>query len=299
MINFTDFNILERDKVDAIFKVANFRTSDMSFANLYAWLGRFNSQMAVIEDTFFLRSRCSESDSCYMFPVGKMPLKGSIKMVMEDAKERNLNFKIIGATRKMFDLLNSEIPYFFEYQSDRDASDYIYLSEKLISLSGKKLQAKRNHINKFKSENPTWKYTKITEKTEIDNCFTMLKEWENAEKERLTKSQWYEYQAVRKMLENFEALKLTVGAIYVNDKIVAFSIGEALSEDCFVVHCEKAFSDINGAYTIMNQEFVKNEAINFKYINREEDLGIENLRKAKLSYQPEILLEKGKIVCSD
>jgi hypothetical protein len=231
-----------------------------------------------------------------MFPVGEMPLKSAINLIVDDAHERNLHFKIIGATREMYDLLSEEFTARFEFLPNRDASDYLYLTEKLISLSGKKLQSKRNHINKFKAENKNWAYRKITDDKGIADCITMLQEWEKVEKERLLETQQFEYQAIMTMLENFFILELVCGAIYVDNRIVAFSLGEQLTDDTFVIHCEKAFSGIQGAYSIINQQFVQNEASNFKYVNREEDLGIENLRKAKLSYQPEFILEKGQII---
>ena len=120
----------------------------------------------------------------------------------------------------------------------------------------------------------------------------MMDEWEN-EKEDKNRSLGYDYIATKLMLEHFDELQLRGGAIKVNGKIIAFTIGERLTNDTFVVHVEKAFADINGSYTIINREFIKHEASEFKYINREEDMGLDSLRQAKLSYQPEILLEEG------
>ena len=102
----------------------------------------------------------------------------------------------------------------------------------------------------------------------------------------------FDVQAVNLMLDNFDYLGLKGGLICVNGNIAAFTIGEQLTKDTFVVHVEKARTDIHGAYTIINQQFVENEMSEFTYVNREEDLGIENLRKAKMSYHPDILLEK-------
>lgn len=295
-MDFQTLKLSDKQKITEIFKKTNYRTSDLSFANLFAWIGKFNSQISIIENNFFLRSCCSEQDSCYMFPIVEMPLIQAIELIKTDALERNLNFKIIGATREMFENINKICPEEYTFLPDRNAYDYIFLSQNLINLSGKKLQSKRNHINKFLKENQNWQYIRIESQKTLNDCKKMLEEWEYVENKRLDVSQQQEYHAVITMLNNFKELELKIGAIYLKEKVIAFSIGEALTEDTFVVHCEKAFSNINGAYTIINQQFIVNEAKNFKYVNREEDLGIENLRKSKMSYYPEILLEKGKIV---
>ena len=120
----------------------------------------------------------------------------------------------------------------------------------------------------------------------------MLHEWMDVNGEDKDSSLEYDDLAATLMLENFDYLNLKGGLICVDGNIAAFTIGEELTEDTFIVHVEKAFTDIHGAYTIINQQFIENDASEYKYINREEDMGIENLRKAKLSYHPDILLEK-------
>ncbi len=171
--------------------------------------------------------------------------------------------------------------------------DYIYTSEKLINLSGKKLQSKRNHINRFKAQQTDWKYISITENpAEAVRCKKMLQKWYDINKESSDESLEDDFKATSLFLDNFEAMKLKVGAIEVNGEIIAFSMGAHLNEDTFIVHVEKAFADIQGAYPLINQQFVLNEASEYTYINREEDMGLPSLRKAKLSYRPDILLEK-------
>jgi hypothetical protein len=120
----------------------------------------------------------------------------------------------------------------------------------------------------------------------------MLDKWMDINIEEKDPSLLYDDFATTLMLDNFEYLGLRGGLICVDNKIAAFSIGEPLTEDTVVVHVEKAFTSIHGAYTIINQQFAENEVAGFTYINREEDMGIDNLRQAKLSYQPDILLEK-------
>jgi len=293
MLNFKSIQLSDKQIVTEIIKENKYRSSDFCFNNLFAWATRFRPKILIIENTFFLKSQCSETQYCYMFPYGQMTLENSINRILEDAKYYNVNFRMIGITTEMWNELNNVFPNKFQYFPERNNFEYIYLSENLINLNGKKLQCKRNHINRFKKENSDWSYSRITTKENVNDCKKMLHEWELTEQNRLEKSQKDEFIAIMRLLDNFEILNLKIGAIYSKNKIIAFSIGEKLTDDTFLVHCEKAFSKINGAYSIINQEFIKHEAVNFKYINREEDMGIENIRKAKMSYIPQLFIEKG------
>ncbi len=215
---------------------------------------------------------------------------------MNHAETSGVTFQMKGITERMWTDIETFMPGKFERIPDRNNDEYIYLSEKLITLSGKKLQSKRNHINRFKKENPDWEYSPIYSGKDVEECMNMLDEWEEDKNEvSKDKSLRYDYIATKIMLENLKDLDLKAGSIKINGKIVAFSVGERLVDDTFVVHVEKAFADVNGAYTIMNQQFIEHEASAFKYINREDDLGLESLRKAKLSYQPDIMLHEGII----
>jgi hypothetical protein len=184
------------------------------------------------------------------------------------------------------------MPDIFDYKFNRSVSDYIYSSEKLVNLTGKKLQSKRNHINRFKRENE-WEYGSLSGNPSlIKECKEMLDQWMEINMADKDPSLVYDDVATTLMLDNFEYLGLKGGVIRVRGKIVAFTIGEPLTRDTFVVHVEKAYTSIHGAYSIINQQFAEHETTGFTYINREEDMGFENLRNAKLSYQPDILLEK-------
>lgn len=290
MINFKQIELSDKSRIDACLEGNIFRACDFCFTNMYSWNAKFKTQYDIYHKTLFLRFIESDGHMYYMMPIGPMPVKDAVELMMADAKACGTPFRMKGISLRMWDIIKKEMPGEFEYFHDRNNDEYIYLSEKLINLSGKKLQSKRNHINRFKADNPDWEYFPLTSKEELMECDRMLDEWDNLKDNE--KSLRYDYIATKVMLEHFDYLGLKGGAIRVNGKIIAFTIGEKLTEDSFVVHVEKAFSDINGAYTIINQQFIQHEASEFTYINREEDMGIEPLRKAKLSYQPDILLEE-------
>lgn len=182
----------------------------------------------------------------------------------------------------------------FQIAYDRDAADYVYEAEKLMTLAGKKLHGKRNHINKFKQEHPDWSFERI-EGHNAEECIEMAREWgrQNAIDEDWEKSA--EFDITLRALRQNEQLKLDGGLIRADGRVVAFSLGEPCNRETYVVHIEKAFADVQGAYPIMNQQFVEHIAVGYRYINREEDAGVEGLRKAKLSYYPDLMVEKGTV----
>ena len=292
MLTFRSLELEDKDLINSYLINQNYRVSDLCFVNLYAWEKKFNTQFAVYDDWLFIRFKDNYGRNSYLKPIGKGDIRKGIEIIVDDHKQFETVFQIRGVTQEMIDEIEEAMPGKFNYKLNMSVSDYIYTSEKLIHLKGKKLQSKRNHINRFMRENE-WKYKTLTGNPElVRECKSMLDKWMAINSEDKDPSIDYDDFATKIMLENFEYLNLKGGLICVNNEIAAFSIGEVLTKDTVVVHVEKAFTSIHGAYTIMNQQFVINEAADFLYINREEDMGVENLRKAKLSYQPDILLEK-------
>lgn len=293
MLTFKKIELSDKSIIDNYLNGNTYRASDFCFSNLFCWKDKFKTEFATQNGWFFVRFRDNTDRNSYLLPLGKDNLSEAVQYLKYDAAAINCKFQIRGLTERMCDELQRAMPGAFSYKLNRSVSDYIYSSEKLIHLKGKKLQSKRNHINRFNREN-NWIYKSLTNNPDlVKECTKMLNKWmcENAEDK--DPSLVYDNIATKLMLENFEYLGLRGGVVCVNGQMQAFSLGAPLTEDTFDVHVEKAMTDnIHGAYTIINQQFVLHEAAEFTYINREEDMGIESLRKAKLSYQPDILLEK-------
>ncbi len=292
MIAFHPIELKDKEIIDSYLNLQNYRASDLCFTNLYCWAKRFGTQFAVEHDWLFVRFKDYNDRNSYLLPIGKGDIKEGIEKIVDDHKQYDTVFQIRGLTNDMIKKIEESYPGKFNYELNRSVSDYIYLSESLMHLKGKKLQSKRNHINRFKRENE-WKYHILTNNPQlVEECKNMLEKWMRVNEKEKDPSLVYDDYATTLMLENFEYLDLQGGLICVNNEIAAFSVGERLTDDTFVVHVEKAFTSIHGAYTIINQQLIEHEGANYKYINREEDMGIDNLRQAKLSYCPEILLEK-------
>jgi hypothetical protein len=181
----------------------------------------------------------------------------------------------------------------FEFKKRRDGFDYVYLLEKLVKLPGRKLHAKRNHINFF-IKNYDWTFEPLTLEN-LDECREMNEQWyEKKERSHYT-GLANERRAVEKCFENYSRLGLEGGLLRASGRIVAYTIGEPLNSDTYVIHIEKAFSDIRGAYQMINREFasfIKDKYPHILYVNREDDMGDKGLRRAKLSYYPDRMIEK-------
>ena len=291
MIIFKNLELADRDSINSKLQSQNYRASDLCFTNLFAWGKKFNTQFAVTDEWLFIRFKDNDGRNSYLKPIGTGDIKKGVEILLEDHKQFDSIFQIRGITKEMINELEVAFPNTFDFQLNRSVSDYIYTTEKLRDLRGKKLQSKRNHINRFKREHE-WQYKSLTNNPElVAECKSMLDKWMEISLED-DPSLMYDNFATTIMLANFEYLNLRGGVICVDNEMLAFSIGEPLTKDTIVVHVEKAFASVNGAYAIINQQFAIHETEGYTYINREEDMGVENLRRAKLSYQPDILLEK-------
>lgn len=289
----------DQELIESYFHRYPSRSCDRTFANVFLWARHYNVEFAVHKKVLLFRD--DSAGYGFAFPAGEdEDVRNIIPDLIRWAEEDGQDFCLYGITKENFEKLDKWFPGMFEIEYDRDVADYVYEAEKLATLSGKKLHSKRNHINKFKTvHGENWSYETLTDEN-LEECFQMALKWRNLNgcDDDLEKNA--EMCVTLNSLRLFRELKLTGGFIRVDGKIVAFSIGEGINEDTFVVHIEKAFSDMEGAYTVINQQFIEHEVLgHYRYVNREEDLGIEGLRKAKLSYKPAFLVEKGIVTLSE
>ncbi len=289
MLEFKQIKIEDKGWADTLLKMSDFRGAEYCFTNLFIWDGIYQSKIGRYKDFLLLRTG-SAPDFRYLYPAGCGDVKEVIELMIEDAAHNGAFFTLIGVTDQTAQELKSLFPDRFNFNPVRDSFDYIYESEKLISLSGKKLQPKRNHLNYFASNN-NWSYEELSSDmiTEIQD---FNHEWcARVECKKFETLSW-ESCAVEKCLDNYHLLNLRGGVLRVDSKIVAYTIGEVINSDTIIVHIEKAFSEVRGAYPMINREFLSRVAPGYQYVNREDDIGDEGLRKAKESYYPIFMLEK-------
>ena len=291
-ITWKKLDVEDKEIIQHYYHMEPIRNCEFTFANNLLWAPFYEIRYAVVEDMLvFISDEEQMSVSC---PLGNADMKKTVDALTDFFKEKKKPFKMHLVSPKQFEKLEALYPGRFEIEYDRDSADYVYETERLISLAGKKLHGKRNHINRFKENYPDWKYERITDEN-VAECMAMAEEWK-CQNGCLEKGEKHnEFCVTMKALQQIKELELQGGLIRAGGKVVAFAIGEPCGTDMFVVHIEKAFADVQGAYPMINQQFAAHEAAHFKYINREEDTGEEGLRKAKLSYAPVFFMEKGLI----
>lgn len=258
---------------------------ESAFVNLLIWQSAYNNMWAEEDGQLIIKSGKGE-DSSYRLPFGNDFLKG-INLIREYSGEEYPDFWV--QEGKRLDNFKANFGDKYVFEENRDAFDYIYLREDLANLSGKKYHGKRNHISAF-SKKHNWSFKPITaENTEdVKLC---AEKWYKENADREDKYLRCEKQGVITILDNMELLGVRGGAVYVDGRVVAFTLGSRISDEIFDIHIEKALSDYAEGYTVINREFART-LTEYKYINREDDMGLEGLRKAKLSYKPHILLKK-------
>lgn len=290
MIAFRDITIQDKDTITAYTMNSCRRNCDLSFSNLCSWRFLYHTKFAIINN-FLVFKFWAGDELAYMMPVGEGNLEETLNELIEDARQEGEPFCMLGVCSCMREDLEAIMPGQFGFTVDRDYADYIYLRSDLATLKGKKFQSKRNHINKFRNTYPDYKYSPIT-KDRIQECLELEAKWCKANDCDQQEGTGNERRALIYALNHFEELGLTGGILHVNGQIVAFTFGMPINKETFGVHVEKADTSIDGAYAMINYEFANHIPEQYIYINREEDLGIEGLRKAKLSYHPETILEK-------
>ena len=296
-INWKTLTLEDQEMIREYYAYEQASCCELSFSNNYLWGPFYDMKYAIIEGMliFFMPDATPSAG----FPLAKdeassANLKQVIEIMEEYFASLGVPFRMHLVTEEKFALLEELFPGRYRIQYNRDDFDYIYDMGKMISLAGKKLHGKRNHINKFKENNTDWYYEPLT-KENREYCRHMAEEWKviNLCEEKGAKHS--EFCVTLRAIEEFEELGLTGGVLWAGGRVVAFTLGEELNRETFVVHIEKAFADVQGAYPMINQQFLTHVGSDYKFVNREEDTGSEGLRKAKLSYYPERLQEKGVV----
>lgn len=267
------------------------QASEGVFATMFIWNEYYNLKVAENGEFLFLRFEIKGKKPSYFFPIGSGDLKKAIKELESFAHENGekLIFRLV--EEKNAEKLKEIFPDRFEYLYDRDCCDYVYLAEKMISLSGKKLHGKKNHLNYF-IKNYEYLYEKVTTEKLLSEC----REKAIAMVEAKTKNKNpYEAGAMKRYFDHFFEFGQKGAVLRVDGRICAMTFGELLSPDTALIQIELADESVRGAYQMINKLFCENEWSSCTFINREEDMGIEGLRKAKESYQPVFMINKYKI----
>ena len=259
------------------------------------WREMLNFRWAVEDDVLYMYSFDEKNFAAWQ-PIGAQDkMQDAITKFLQYAAENygEKQFMFVVVEKIFADELKKYPHAKFNVTEERDNFDYVYLAQDLINLSGRKFHGKKNHLNAFQKEYPNAQYVPITTEI-IPKCREELNIWAKVHKRENPDDPFigYEQAAIHEIFDHFDKFKLKGGAILIENRVAAFTFGEKLNSDTAVIHVEKADSSIRGIYAAINQKFVETEWADMIYINREEDMGIEGLRKAKESYRPVKMIEK-------
>lgn len=261
-----------------------------------------NSRVCRVEDFFVVKFHPQGApDPMYIFPAGRgteQQLRHLLQECMADAQAGGHLFCMASVQQEQKEVLESLFPDKFSFEPVRNSFDYIYSAEDLTFLRGKKFQSKRNFISRFRKQEG-WSYETVG-KENLHECLEMSLRWCAKYGCGKDPSMQSEHCSVKNALDNFHELGLQGGLLRLNGEIVAFTIAEKTNSDTLLVHIEKAYADIVGAYPAIANEFLRNTIVtdevegklSVTYINREDDAGDLGLRDAKMQYHPLFLLEK-------
>lgn len=293
IILFQELKIEDKNILDPYFQLNYHENSHLNFTNLFMWRKPYHIEWCIEEDILFFIAEYNEEK----FALQPLCTEDKFFMAIDKIRayfaEQNLPLVFSGLEEMAVEKLKEYPAGEFEFEDNRDDYDYVYNSADLIKLAGRKFHSKKNHLNSFRKNYPEAKYLSINNDI-ITLCKITINGWYK-KRLALTPDDPFikaERDAIIEVFNNFDALKLKGGAIFLVNKVMAFTFGEALNTDTAVIHVEKADPDVNGAYTAINQAFVENEWADMAYINREEDMGLEGLRKAKESYRPVKMIKK-------
>ena len=316
MINFKAPELSDRVAVANAVADSGYTGSDASFANIFLLRQKYGTQIALQDGFLFRYYNGQGSRRGYTFPLGTGEPQASLKLIAEDAREsgRPLKFCLVDEPRAQILRENFDTLYFEENRGD---SDYIYSAEGLATLAGNQYRKKRNHISRFNRTYLDYEIRPLTP-SNFDDALAVEKSWLKveslgesgdsdcectcecreaawAERSEDEKSRHAEYCAIVEALENFDKLGLNGAVLYVEGKPVGMTMASEIVPGAWDIHFEKVIDEYaeNGGYAIINKLFAERlVAAGAKFINREEDINIEGLRKAKLSYYPQTILDK-------
>lgn len=282
---FKKLTLKDKETYLKYYNPSDYPHSQYNYTTVYIWRNYLDTHWDIIDNNFCFLNRPGEKSVFASFPIGTGDPNGAIDKLTEIMGSES---RIFCVTPQMYDRIDNKDR--FKISDARYNFDYVYETDKLINLSGKKLHAKKNHLNKFLSLYPSYSFEPIN-KSNIDKCMDITNLWfanKYSEKNDYAKN---EYNSITDILKNMDFFNCCGIILYVNGKPAAYSVGERMSKDTALIHIEKADASIEGSYAMINNLMCKNLFSDTIYINREEDMGMENLRRAKMSYRPHHMVE--------
>ena len=294
-MNFKPIELGDKPYFDLAFSRRYYENSWFTFTNLFVWRDNYATAWTWHEESLILRLKANGM-TYYLppFTPAEKSFSAAVAAVVEESRAQGDSFLIKGLSPAMCEELQADSPNRYVMEPQREYFDYLYQAKDLRELAGRKYHAKRNFVNRFRSTHADWDYATLTPDC-VQDCLQVAEVWCGERDCEASAVLSNEYRAIEEALQHFDYLGLRGGILRLAGKPVAFSFGESLNSDTVVIHMEKADPSIPGTYPMINQECCRQAWGDVEWINREEDMGEEGLRKAKESYYPSRLVEKIKI----
>ncbi len=296
MLELKEITIDKKEEFDRYLHRKCSQNSEFTFTNLFMWRKSYDIRYTILDDMLCIAPKHIGGPRSVTFPIGfskedgtERDIRPVIETLLADFRERGEKPLIRLYDDKTVKKLTESFPGRFMITEDVNYFDYVYRVEDLTNLSGKRFHSKKNHINQFKKRY-SWEYQSLSAQ-DAKECIALFTQWYQGKKDELMGLE-EEREAVLELFSNWDALGVRGGCLRVEGKMVAFSVGEPLCGKMAVIHLEHANTAYQGAFAMMNQQFLEHEWQDFEYVNREEDMGLPGMRKAKESYRPVFMVKK-------
>lgn len=290
-MEFKPFRIEDKARIDSYFAVHHYEQIDCTFNTLFLWQDAYQTSWAEQDGILFVRAGTGK-DTFFMPPFAKEEenFVHGLALIHEEYDRLGLPFRLKSASSWVTEQIERLVPGKYDFIEDRDNEEYIYRTEDMIRLPGKKLRMKKNHLNGFLRQYADYQYEAIT-KENLEDAKAGIHDWflRHGDIEE-------EEQAMKRCFDNWDALGVKGAVIRIYGKVEAFTNGDLINEKMAHIIFEKANPEIRGLYQAINRDFLMHEFADTEFVNREEDLGLPGLREAKMGYHPDHLTEKYDVV---
>lgn len=299
MIGFKQIEITDKEILNRFFDSQETnQISDSSFTNLYMWRRCYAVRWATVESHLIVEPNAFDS-SWILPPYGynedDESFRAALVTMARDYHDHGKPFVVRGVTEAEKERMERVMPGAFRFEDERDIADYIYNGEDLRTLKGRKYSKKRNHIHAFHRDYPDYEFQEVHPE-DVPEVLDFLERWYGQMNlaGRMEDGLLCEREAIYDALTKMEALDFVGGMIRIDGKICALTFGEKITDNTVVIHIEKAYAEYRGLYAVIHQDYLNHFWPDIEFVNREEDMGSEGLRQAKMSYYPAYLLSKYK-----
>jgi uncharacterized protein len=278
----------DKDLLNRFLKAKRLEISELTFTNLFLWQEGQSIVYRIVNDHLVVKSVDGKGADCLLMPVGCTAKYDTLREIHRIMGKNRYYYRSL--TQDMCEEIERAWPGKFQFHPTPELSDYVYSAQDLITLPGNKYRKKRNFVTGFERDYP-YVYRKLTKALDYKVIESQV-EWCNQNNCDFYPELRLEAEGIRKLLRHFCQLDFSGGLIEVEGKVVAYTFGEKLNDDTVVIHIEKANNDFRGAYQMINMIYLREEWPEITWSNREGDLGVPGLRRAKESYYPDHMVDK-------